>query len=65
MKNQPVEVLEDVETDLWAAMAYYDSWRSDGSTFFLQQFRDTVAWIAWNPELFPRRYRLFRRAIIR
>lgn len=65
MKSQPVEVLEDVEADLRAAMAFYDSWRSDGSAFFRQQFRDTVAWIAWNPELFPRRYRFFRRAIIR
>ncbi len=65
MRSQPVEVLEDVVADLRAAQAYYDSWRHNGSTFFLQQFRDTVAWIAWNPELFPRRYRIFRRAIIR
>ena len=65
MRSQPVEVLEDVEADLRAAQAYYDSWRTDGSAFFLRQFRDTVAWIAWNPELFPRRYRFFRRAIVR
>ncbi len=65
MKSQPVEVLEEVEADLRAAIAFYDSWRSDGSAFFRQHFRETVAWIAWNPELFPRRYRFFRRAIIR
>jgi hypothetical protein len=25
----------------------------------------SIAWIEWNPELFPRKYRFFRRAVIR
>ena len=29
------------------------------------KFRETVAWIEWNPEQFPRKYKRFRRAIIR
>ena len=53
MKNQPVEVLQAVEEDLRAAMAFYDSWRYDGGNYFWHQYRDTVSWIEWNPELFP------------
>lgn len=41
MRSQPVEFLEDIEAGLRAAQAYYDSWRSDGSAFLLQQFRDS------------------------
>ena len=65
MKSKPVEALEIVEADLRAVRSYYDSWRDAGADYFQAQFRDTVSWIAWNPELFPRRYRFFRRAIIR
>src|SRR5450432_4283884 len=38
---------------------------SGGSEYFQGQFRETVAWIEWNPELFHRTYKSFRRAIIR
>jgi hypothetical protein len=31
----------------------------------MQRFRESVAWIEWNPEMFPKKYRQFRRAIIR
>jgi hypothetical protein len=24
-----------------------------------------VAWIEWNPEMFPKKYRFFRRAVVR
>ncbi len=65
MKTQPVELLEFVEDDLRYAWDYYDAWRSDGAEYFRQQFRDTVTWIEWNPELFPTKYRYFRRAIIK
>jgi hypothetical protein len=65
MRSQRVEALEAVEDDLHAAKTFYDSWRNDGSTYFEAQFWDTVAWIEWNPELFPMRYKRFRRAIIR
>jgi len=65
MKTQRVEALEVVAEDLRDARSYYDSWRSDGSAYFQKQFRELLAWIEWNPELFPKKYRHFRRAIIR
>jgi hypothetical protein len=65
VRNRPVEFLEFVEDDLHYARAYYDSWKSDGAEWFQQRFRQTISWIKWDPELFPRKYRRFRRAIIR
>src|SRR5450432_2210636 len=65
MKSQRVEPLDVIEGDLRYARSYYDSWLSDGSSYFQEQFRDTVKWIEWNPELFPKRYKFFRRAVIR
>lgn len=65
MRSQKVEALEIVEGDLRYARSYYDSWRADGGSYFQDQFRDTISWIEWNPELFPKRYKFFRRAIVR
>lgn len=65
MKSQPVEFLEDIEADLRDARAFYDSWQSHGGLRFHEKFRETVAWIEWNPEMFPRRFRHFHRAVIR
>lgn len=65
MRNQPVEFLEVVESDLRYAYDYYDSWQSDGSAQFHARFRETVKWIEWNPEMFPKRHRFFRRAVVR
>jgi len=66
MRSQKVEALDAVEDDLRSAMAYYESWRKDGGSYFKRSVsRHTVAWIEWNPELFPKRYKIFRRAIIR
>ena len=65
MKSQPVEFLEFVERDLRNARAFYESWQLEGTEKFHAKFRDTVAWIEWNPELFPKKYKRFRRAIIR
>ena len=65
MNSQRVEFLEGVEMDLRQVHAFYDSWQTDGVQKFQSKFRDAVAWIEWNPELFPRKYRHFRRAIIR
>ncbi len=36
-----------------------------GRGYFRGQFMEAVSWIEWNPELFPKRYRFFRRAMIR
>lgn len=65
MRTQPVEFLEFVESDLRQAHAFYDSWQTHGAQKFQAKFRDSIAWIEWNPELFPRKYKRFRRAIIR
>ena len=65
MRTQRVEFLEAVELDLRQARAFYDSWQFEGAQKFQSKFRETVAWIEWNPELFPRKYKHFRRAIIR
>lgn len=65
MKSQSVEFLEPVEYDLNYARQFYDSWLTNGAEKFLDRFRETVAWIEWNPEQFPIKYRSFRRAIIR
>jgi hypothetical protein len=65
VRSQPVEFLAFVEDDLRYAYDYYDSWLSGGSTWFRNHFRETVSWIEWNPRMFPKKYRSFRRAIIR
>lgn len=65
MKSQRVEALEIIEEDLKAAKSFYDSWRVNGSAYFKAQFDEAVAWIEWNPEMFPKKYRHYRRAIIR
>ena len=65
VKSQPVEFLDSVSDDLRYAYTYYDSWVSGGSLWFRDHFRETVSWIEWNPAMFPKKYRFFRRAIIR
>ena len=65
MRSQLVEFLAFVEDDLRYAYDYYDSWLSGGSVWFRDHFRETVGWIEWNPEMFPKKYRFFRRAIVR
>jgi len=65
VKRRPVEFLEPVEDDLVYAYEYYDSWHPEGRDYFRSQLREAVSWIEWNPELFPRKHRFFRRALIR
>ena len=65
MKSQPVEFLESIEDDLAYAYEYYDSWHPEGRNYFRGQWHEAVAWIEWNPELFPKKHRFFRRALIR
>lgn len=65
MKSQPVEFLEPVEHDLRYAGEFYNSWKLNGAEDFQERFREGVSWIEWNPDMFPRQYRSFRRAIIR
>lgn len=65
MKGRQVAFHPGVEADLREAGLFYDSWRTDGAREFLERFFEVVSWIEWNPEQFPRKYRHFRRAIIR
>jgi plasmid stabilization system protein ParE len=65
VKSLPVFALPEVEADLRAAMAHYASWRSDGAEHIRQRYLETVGWIAWNPEAFPKKYGSIRRAILK
>jgi hypothetical protein len=65
VKSQPVEFLEFIEDDLRYARVYYDSWKVGGAEWFQERFCETVSWIEWNPEMFSKNYKGFRRAIIR
>lgn len=46
-------------------MAHYASWRSDGAEHIRQKYEETVSWIAWNSEAFPKKYGAVRRAILK
>jgi plasmid stabilization system protein ParE len=65
VNNIAVEFLDLVEADLRHARNFYESWKFDGAEDFYGKFQETISWIGWNPELFPRKYKRFRRAIIR
>ena len=64
VRSQPVEFLEFIEDDLRYARAYYDSWKTDGAEWFQGRLREAISWVEWNPEMFPKKYRRFRRIII-
>jgi plasmid stabilization system protein ParE len=61
----PVFALPEVAADLRAAMAHYASWRSDGAEHVRQKYDETISWIAWNPEAFPKKHGPVRRAILK
>src|SRR5690349_11626834 len=65
VNSLPVEFLEFVEADLRCALDFYDSWNFEEAECFYAKFLETISWIGWNPELFPRKYKRFHRAIIR
>ncbi|WP_414665168.1 hypothetical protein [Horticoccus sp. 23ND18S-11] len=65
MRSLPVFALPEIESDLRDAMAHYSSWRSDGEEHVRQMYDETVGWIAWNPEGFPKKYGIVRRAILK
>jgi plasmid stabilization system protein ParE len=65
MRSLPVFALPEVEADLRAAVAHYTSWRSDGAEHVLRKYAETISWISWNPEAFPRKHGLIRRAILK
>src|SRR4051812_46454419 len=65
MRSLPLEFLEFVEADLRYARHFYESWQFEGAEKFHKKLRETISWIEWNLKMFPRRYKNFRRAIIR
>ncbi len=65
MKSSPSSSWNQWSTTSNYARDFYESWKWHGTEDFMLRFRESVAWIEWNPEMFPRKYRQFRRAIIR
>ena len=65
MRSLPVVALPEVEGDLRAAIVHYSSWRPDGEEHILRMYDETVRWIEWNPEAFPKKYGPVRRAILK
>lgn len=65
MNSKPVIALPEVAEDLRLGKAHYASWRSDGEEHFLGRFLETVGWVEWNPDSFPRKYGAVQRAILK
>jgi len=65
VNSKPVVALEDVEADLKSAIAHYESWRSDAKAHVLALYDETIRWIEWNPDLFPRKIGRVQRAILK
>lgn len=65
MRSLPVFALPEVEVDLRHAMEHYASWHPDGAEHIYKKYEETVSWIAWNPESFPKKHGLVRRAILK
>jgi plasmid stabilization system protein ParE len=65
VKSKPVDALECVADDLTAAAMHYQSWRNDGAEHILAKYDETVSWIAWNPDMFPKKVGHIQRAILK
>ena len=65
MNSKPVFALEDVALDLKSAIQHYSTWRPDAETHVLALYDETVRWIEWNPDLFPRKIGPIQRAILK
>jgi hypothetical protein len=65
VNSKPVEALAAVAGDLKAAVAHYESWQIGGREHILQKYIETVSWIAWNPDTFPKKIGAIQRAILK
>ena len=65
MKSKPVFALPEVEFDLEVAAEHYSAWRSDGRAHILDRYNETISWIEWNPDLFPKKHGSVQRAILK
>ncbi len=65
MSAKPVEALEAVQADLEYARSFYESWKPGGGAEIWQKYFEAVEWIEWNPDLFPRKFGIIQRAILK
>lgn len=65
MSAKRVEALEAVQADLEYARSFYESWKPGGGEEILRKYFEALDWIEWNPDLFPRKFGLIQRVILR
>ncbi len=65
MNSKPVVALPAVIDDLRAAITHYSTWRTDGAEHILQKYDETIRWIAWNPDAFPKKFGSVQRAFLK
>ena len=65
MRSKPVIALPFVEGDLRHAMAHYESWHPEGGAHLLNLYQETISWIGWHPDSFPKVHRRMQRAILK
>ena len=65
MNSKPVVALPEVQQDLENAIEHYLTWRNDGRGHLLARYDETIGWIAWNPDLFPRKIGRVQRIIVK
>jgi hypothetical protein len=65
VNSKPVDALAVVAEDLNAAATHYQSWRSDGAEHIIGKYDETISWIAWNPDLFPKKFGNIQKAILK
>jgi plasmid stabilization system protein ParE len=60
----PIFLLEAAEADIAHEIAYYNDKRAGLGDAFLLEVQETLARIAWKPELFPKKHPTLRRALL-
>jgi len=65
MTPKPVHALPEVAGDLLAAIAHYQSWRTDGREQLLKKYEAAVGLIGGNPAQFPRKHGEIRHVMLR
>ena len=65
MSAKRVEVLEAVQADLEYARSFYESWKPGGGDEILRKYFDALEWIEWNPDLFPRKFGVIQRVLLK
>jgi hypothetical protein len=62
---KPVEALEIVQADLEYARSFYESWKPGGGEEILRKYFEAVEWMEWNPDLFPTKFGMIQRVILK